>query len=130
MNQIDPVVAFDPIKTGLLGAVSAMGGGIYAAAISPDVLPVIGGIGVGIIGIGWSIYAAGRDRRAATLTQQIDLLQKTLDALEIEMETSRTVRRGLRDEIETQSARIAHLTEEINLWKQGNSSSGPRSSPG
>ena len=35
-------------------------------------------IGVGFVGLAWSIYAAGRDKRAATLTQAIDRLELML----------------------------------------------------
>ena len=62
----------------LVGAASAIGGGVWSAMISPDVVPVIGGIAIGVIGIGWSVYAAGRDRRVGVLTEEIEMLQRRL----------------------------------------------------
>jgi len=105
-------------KPAAIGALGAIGGGLYAAVVSPDVVPVIGGIGIGIIGIGWSVYAAGRDRRAITLTSEIEVLQGIIKSrdqrianCEVELFECQRVRRQLREEVEVLGAKLAVMAE-------------------
>ena len=99
-------------KAAGVGAGGAIFGALYAAAVGPDILPVMGGIGIGVIGIGWSIFSAGRDRRVTTLAHEIETLQRICSDKEIELEACREKRRHLTEEVERLSARVARLTEE------------------
>jgi hypothetical protein len=70
----------------LLGSAAALGAAAFDAARSAmataqisspaDNIPIISGVAIGIIGIGWSIYSAGPDRRVRTLTDEIATLQE------------------------------------------------------
>lgn len=66
-------------KYGFAGSFTAIGGSLYAAVVSPDIIPVISAMGLGVVGLGWSIYSAGRDRRVSTLVQEIGQLQEIMD---------------------------------------------------
>ena len=77
------------------GAFAAIGGSAWSAIISPDILPAIGGIAVGIVGLGWSIFMAGRDKRVDTLLAQIKTLQGLLDECQGERQAGEKERKDL-----------------------------------
>jgi hypothetical protein len=118
---IDPLAS---TKSAALGAASAIGGGLYAAIATPaqnaaDNLPVVAGIAVGIVGIGWSIYSGGIDRRAKALTDQITLLQQfikdrdeDLARKDRELDACQAQRAHYRERCEVLAARVARIQEE------------------
>lgn len=99
------------IGTGAIGA----GGLVFAAVslvVSPDVLPVVAGFGIGVIGLGWSIYSSGRDRRVTVLTQEIDSLQEVLMNCRKQLQECQEGHRKLYIDNEVLAAKIARLIEE------------------
>ena len=97
------------IKPAMVGAAGAIGGGLWAAVVSPDVVPVIGGIGIGIIGIGWSIFASGRDRRVTTLTHELEVLRRVVEQQEIDLGTCRAAKIAALKVNESLEVKIARL---------------------
>ena len=100
-------------KAASVGAGGAIFAAVYSAIVSPDIVPVMGGIGIGVIGIGWSIYSAGRDRRVATLTSEIEMLQRIQRDLEMELDGCRAQRKALREDVENLSVQLARAKTEI-----------------
>lgn len=95
-----------------IGALASFGGMVWAMALSPDNLPVLGGLALGIGGLGWSVYLSGRDRRASTLTQEIELLQSIVKSVRVELAEAQERAKKLVIENEVLSARVARLESE------------------
>jgi hypothetical protein len=79
------------VAPAVVGSMAALGSAAWrgvenlSAQVStlPDNIPVIGGLAIGIMGIGWSIYSAGPDRRAKTLIDEISTLREQIVSRDI-----------------------------------------------
>jgi hypothetical protein len=110
MELLSPVAP--ATKLGFMASATSIGGSLYAAIVSPDVIPVVGAMVLGVTGLGWSIYSAGRDRRVGTLMQEIDLIQGILKGVRSDLAESQADRRLLANENARMAGRLARLEGE------------------
>lgn len=52
---------------------------ISYAAFQDEVLPVIGGVAIGTLMLGWSIYRSSNDQRFETILARLDKAEKEVD---------------------------------------------------
>jgi hypothetical protein len=117
-----------------LGMAAWQGVANLSAQVStlPDNIPVIGGLAIGIMGIGWSIYSAGPDRRAKTLIDEIATLREqivtrdvTIKAQDVAITASLTERNKLLSEI----GRLEGMLAKYQAQALNNSQAAPNVAP-
>lgn len=109
------------VAPAVLGSVASLGAGVWKAARAifdpslaqvstvPDNAPVFGAIVLGVVGLGWSIYSAGPDRRVKTLTDEIATLQDQLRRRTAEIREQDATIDALRKERSAFQAEIGRL---------------------
>ena len=103
-----------PRDSALFGGMASLVGGIWAATASLDIIPIVGAVGVGLTGLFWSIYAAGRSRRAETIQEEADALRVQRDLMATDLANSQREYQRLWIENQRLEGRIARILEHGN----------------
>jgi peptidoglycan hydrolase CwlO-like protein len=87
---------------------SAITGGpsvVYAAA-TDEWLPVVSGVALGVIGLGWAIYRAANDQRFETILKRLDKAEAEVD--DYREQLSRVNRECIRLKAELDEVKVKH----------------------